>query len=197
MIGRGLAAGKGWKVPVSIRNRMATWVAWVGPGGLNNMLGVGGQSTRPATIPIGSVVVGFDDSAARREAFRWTAAGGWVGLGCLLCRTVDSQVHAVSGDGAFVVGSTTTEAGVAMPAASGVRVDAGRRPGFRRAPSALWWETGVSARGWRDKGGIVTNSGRTASARPEMCRPCRTGWREGIWGFDGPGCLVIRKGRGS
>ncbi|MEN6426053.1 MAG: PEP-CTERM sorting domain-containing protein, partial [Phycisphaerales bacterium] len=52
----------------------------------------------------GSVVVGRGFSALGSEAFRWTAAGGMVGLGDLAGGSFESYAHAVSADGSVVVG---------------------------------------------------------------------------------------------
>jgi len=51
----------------------------------------------------GSVVVGLASSAPGLEAFRWTSAGGMVGLGRLGGGT-DSQAYGVSDDGSVVAG---------------------------------------------------------------------------------------------
>ena len=50
----------------------------------------------------GSVIVGFSDSGAGNQAFRWTS-GGMVGLG-------GSMARGVSGAGSVVVGSSGNEA---------------------------------------------------------------------------------------
>ena len=65
------------------------------PGGTfqGSALGVSGD---------GSVVVGYSYSANGLEAFRWTQAGGIVGLGGVS----QSSAQAVSGDGSVVVGIT-------------------------------------------------------------------------------------------
>ena len=51
----------------------------------------------------GSVIVGESSSATTTEAFRWTASGGMVGLGCLPDGSW-SQALGVSADGSAVVG---------------------------------------------------------------------------------------------
>jgi probable HAF family extracellular repeat protein len=53
----------------------------------------------------GSVVVGYFNGATAREAFRWTAAGGLVGLGTLDDHH-ETYATGVSGNGRFVVGYT-------------------------------------------------------------------------------------------
>jgi probable HAF family extracellular repeat protein len=52
----------------------------------------------------GSVVVGFRTTGAGREAFRWTASGGMVGLGDLAGGDFFSAATGVSADGSVVVG---------------------------------------------------------------------------------------------
>ncbi len=62
----------------------------------------------------GTVVVGVSDSANGLEAFRWTQAGGMVGLGDLAGGSFISVANGVSADGTVVVGfsrnSTNEEA---------------------------------------------------------------------------------------
>lgn len=60
------------------------------PGGISDSLAYGVSAD-------GSVVVGYSNSAAGMEAFRWTSKGGMAGLGF-------PQAVAVSADGAVVVG---------------------------------------------------------------------------------------------
>ena len=52
----------------------------------------------------GSTVVGVSESSSGREAFRWTAGGGMVGLGDLPGGAFNSDAQGVSGDGLVVVG---------------------------------------------------------------------------------------------
>ncbi len=59
----------------------------------------------------GSTVVGESDSAAGREAFRWTAAAGMIGLGDLSGGAFDSYSLDVSVDGSVVVGASVSAAG--------------------------------------------------------------------------------------
>lgn len=65
----------------------------------------------------GSVVVGFSESAAGDEAFRWTSTGGMQGLGDLpggrfLGQGFFSQARDVSDDGAVVVGTSESANGI-------------------------------------------------------------------------------------
>src|SRR5262249_45931591 len=55
--------------------------------------------------------VGASVSTNGTEAFRWTSAGGMVGLGDLAGGTFSSAAFAVSGNGALIVGSGTSAAG--------------------------------------------------------------------------------------
>ena len=59
----------------------------------------------------GSVVVGQGTSASGTEAFRWTQAGGMVGLGDLPGGSFFSLANAVNADGSVVVGAGTEAAG--------------------------------------------------------------------------------------
>lgn len=59
----------------------------------------------------GSVIVGRSDSAAGRQAFRWTAAGGMLGLGDLSGGTFESLARSISADGSVVVGQGQSAAG--------------------------------------------------------------------------------------
>lgn len=70
----------------------------------------------------GSTVVGRSErrvdggSAIQREAFRWTAETGMVGLGDLPGGDFDSRAFAASGDGSIVVGESETSSGGATRA---------------------------------------------------------------------------------
>ena len=59
----------------------------------------------------GSVVVGWGTSDQGREAFRWTAAEGMVGLGDLPRADFRSEALAVSADGSTIVGYSSTTRG--------------------------------------------------------------------------------------
>jgi MYXO-CTERM domain-containing protein len=54
----------------------------------------------------GTVIVGVSSSStgSGSEAFRWTEAGGMVGLGLLPGATLTSEAHAVSSNGSVIVG---------------------------------------------------------------------------------------------
>jgi probable HAF family extracellular repeat protein len=58
----------------------------------------------------GSVVVG-EYSSPSTQAFRWTSAGGFIGLGDLSTPLVSSQAIGVSPDGSIVVGQGTSASG--------------------------------------------------------------------------------------
>lgn len=59
----------------------------------------------------GSVIVGRSHNGIHGEAFRWTAATGMVGLGRLPGGTGNSVATAVSPDGRYVVGSSSSSEG--------------------------------------------------------------------------------------
>jgi probable HAF family extracellular repeat protein len=59
----------------------------------------------------GSVMVGGGNSTNGFEAFRWTQAGGFVGLGDLPGGAFASYASAVSGDGSIIVGTGRTGSG--------------------------------------------------------------------------------------
>ena len=66
----------------------------------------GAPSSVPADVSAdGSVVVGGAFSAQSREAFRWTAATGMVGLGQMPAAPFGSVARAVSADGSVIVGN--------------------------------------------------------------------------------------------
>jgi probable HAF family extracellular repeat protein len=119
----------------------------------------------------GSVVVGYSTSGpgtpgpATFEGFRWTEAGGMVGLGHVSGGGTDSRAYGVSADGAVVVGSSNsaafrwTEAGGMVHLgnnsrhAHGVSADGGVVVGERRSGAdmeAFRWtaETGVVGVGY-------------------------------------------------
>jgi probable HAF family extracellular repeat protein len=76
------------------------------------MVSLGGLNSSAQGISAdGAVVVGFNNSAAGREAFRWTQAGGMVGLGDLPGGGFASLARAASADGAVIVGEGTSAAG--------------------------------------------------------------------------------------
>ena len=64
----------------------------------------GSWSTAADVSSDGTVVVGWSMVGADKQAYRWTAAGGMVGLGDLPGGDASSQAWAVSADGAVVVG---------------------------------------------------------------------------------------------
>ncbi len=95
---------------------------WAGEGmlGLGDLPGGAVNSDARGVSADGLTVVGIGSSnhpdrpLSMREAFRWTAADGMVGLGTAPCPvqlpedcTRGSEAHGVSADGAVTVGSTT------------------------------------------------------------------------------------------
>jgi probable HAF family extracellular repeat protein len=72
----------------------------------------GGSSSGASAVSAdGTVVVGSSASASGTEAFRWTAAGGMVGLGDLPGGIFSSGASAVSADGSVVVGTGNSASG--------------------------------------------------------------------------------------
>jgi probable HAF family extracellular repeat protein len=69
------------------------------------------RSSAHAVSADGSTVVGGSDSNPGRQAFRWTAQNGMVGLGDLPGGTFSSTALDVSGDGTVVVGVAETNTG--------------------------------------------------------------------------------------
>lgn len=75
----------------------------------------------------GNVVVGASNSSLGREAFRWSASDGMVGLGDLPGALVESSASAVSSNGSVIVG-------VGMPA-------------FSSSEAVLWNSSGITGLG--------------------------------------------------
>lgn len=65
----------------------------------------GYSSAAKAVSADGATLVGAPDSYAGTRAFRWTAAGGLVGLGDLRSGNGGNRALAASGDGSIIVGS--------------------------------------------------------------------------------------------
>ena len=63
-----------------------------------------------------SVIVGYNSSPSGHEAFRWTQAGGMVGLGDLPGGDFYSQGWGVSADGSVVVGRSNIVSSLGMEA---------------------------------------------------------------------------------
>ncbi|MDP2808941.1 MAG: autotransporter domain-containing protein [Rhodocyclaceae bacterium] len=72
---------------------------------MGDLAGGGFSSTAYGVSGDGSVVVGSSDIGNAWEAFRWTQAGGMVGLGDLPNGSFYSFAYGVSSDGSVVVGS--------------------------------------------------------------------------------------------
>jgi probable HAF family extracellular repeat protein len=124
----------------------------------------------------GSVVVGYGQSEAGTEAFRWTSAAGMVGLGDLPGGEFRSFADGVSADGAVVVGFSSSASGFEAfrwtPA--GGMVGLGDLPGGAFSSAAR----AVSA-----DGSIVVSrsvstwcSGRRLSSQPRRWHQSRPYW---------------------
>jgi probable HAF family extracellular repeat protein len=80
-------------------------------GGFSSASGVSSFETAGGLLS-GLVVVGNAEGAAGREAFRWTQAGGMVGLGDLGGAFSFSNAAAVDATGAVVVGASVSPTGI-------------------------------------------------------------------------------------
>ena len=72
---------------------------------LGNLRGGGKFCEANAVSADGTIIVGQSDSTRGLQAYRWTAAGGMVGLGQLPGST-NSAAIAVSNDGSVIVGTS-------------------------------------------------------------------------------------------
>jgi|GEM_PF-606480 len=79
--------------------------------GLGDLPGGSVSSDARAISADGSVVVGYSNSNAGNEAFRWTSSGGMVGLGDLSGGTFFSAAYGVSADGSVIVGQSAGPSG--------------------------------------------------------------------------------------
>src|SRR5262249_18011671 len=91
---------------------------------------------------------GYGESAAGREASRWTADGGMVGLGRLPGGSSGNTAHGVSADGSVVVGDSGStafrwDATFGMLSGRGILITQGLDPTGWRLDQA----TGISADG--------------------------------------------------
>ena len=101
------------------------------------------MSSRAYSVtPDGSVVVGGSSSSTGRQAFRWDASAGMVGLGDLHSTITDSEAYGVSADGNVIVGraSTNLESQVAFIWQEGV--------GMRLLQEVLEVDFGFDLSGW-------------------------------------------------
>jgi probable HAF family extracellular repeat protein len=76
--------------------------------GLGDLAGGSFSSSAYAASADGDVIVGDGQSASGQEPFRWTSAGGMVGLGHLPGDTAGFGA-AVSADGSVVVGVSSKD----------------------------------------------------------------------------------------
>ncbi len=96
------------------------WTEESGMVGLGSLPGGSDISVGTAISPDGSVIVGASNSsntdpASANESFRWTKAGGMVGLGDLPGGIFASSANFVSDDGLVVVGSGRSEESPVSP----------------------------------------------------------------------------------
>jgi probable HAF family extracellular repeat protein len=128
----------------------------------------------------GTVVVGGSGAVqGRQEAFRWTAAGGMVGLGALPLGTNGfySRAYGVSGDGTVVVGESNSAQGheAFRWTAAGGMVSLGTLPNDRTVRRSTAY--GVSG-----DGTVVV--GESDSARQHSGEPFRWTAAGGMVGVD-------------
>jgi probable HAF family extracellular repeat protein len=95
----------------------------------------------------GQVIVGFSSSVNTQsgdyEAFRWTQAGGMVGLGDLPGGSFNSSATSVSADGSVIVGNSTTATGqqaFIWDAQDGMRVLQGVLAGYGLGGPLSGWQ---------------------------------------------------------
>jgi probable HAF family extracellular repeat protein len=101
---------------ITIGQEAARWTSATGMVGLGDLPGSGFLSSASSASADGSVVAGFGSSAAsavddEREAFRWTAATGMVGLGDLAGGAFSSRANGISADGSVVIGYGSSASG--------------------------------------------------------------------------------------
>jgi probable HAF family extracellular repeat protein len=121
-----------------------------------------------AVSPDGTVVAGFGNTLAGREAFRWTAADGFVSLGDLDGGDVDSSAQAISADGSTIVGVAQPAAGVhhafVWDAVHGMR-DLHELAGAEALDWVLYTANGVSA-----DGSVIVGEGTAPDGEPQAWR---------------------------
>jgi len=149
------------------------------------------QSVGLAISADGTTVVGVSDSAqGSREAFRWSAADGLIGLGDLRDGFLESRASDVSGDGSVVVGASFVPQNVvANDVSADGSVIVGDGVGAEMREAFIWDEThgmrtvqgrlenelGLDLSGWTlidvqgisDDGRALTGTGINPSGRYE------------------------------
>jgi uncharacterized membrane protein len=121
------------------------------------------------------VVVGERRSGADSEAFRWTEAGGMVGLGDLPGGSFSSGAIAVSADGSVIVGSSLTDIGseaFIWDATHGMRnlKSVLTASGLNLAGWTLTGAGGISADGFTIAGVGINPQGQTEAWRATLAR---------------------------
>lgn len=135
--------------------------AQVGIQGLGHLPGGSSYSSAYAVSGDGSTIVGRSSSANGYEAFRWTAAGGMIGLG-IASGSTSSVGTSVSSDGAVIVGYNSNDGGSVQQAfrwtASGGMTTLGSYPG----PSTSSDARAISGDGTTVVGGNQSAAGTEA-----------------------------------
>ena len=126
----------------------------------------GGQVTRMGSLtPDGSTLVGTstDSTTFGTQGFRWTAAGGTVGLGYLYAGGRFSNAAGISDDGLSVVGASDFDSASATNPRreEGVQVDRDRRHGRPRLPTRC---PDIARQQHRNPGSAVTATSSSAAA---------------------------------
>ena len=127
----------------------------------------GGQQSGIAedVSPDGDIVVGWSIGPNGREAFRWTAQDGMVGLGAIpggFFGDVSSEASAISADGSTIVGASSSEEFISEPCRwneEGTLERLGVLPGASLAGGRAW---GVNADGTVVVGNSSSSSGTHA-----------------------------------
>lgn len=130
----------------------------------------------------GTVVVGRSIGASGYEAFRWTQAGGMVGLGDLPGGIFESLANGVSGDGAVVVGRGRSNAGSNFEAFRWTQ--AGGMVGLGDLPGG---QTESAAFATNSDGSVVVGYGNNAAFSSEAFRWTQAGGMVGLGTLAGVG----------
>ena len=148
------------------------------PGGtFSSFPGENASSGNPAVVSTdGSVIVGASESANGLEAFRWTQAGGMVGLGALTPGFFNSFAQRVSADGRTVVGQSHVPIG----ANQGFRPETfvWRQAGGMQRLQDVLAAQGVDVAGWvftnptgiSADGRVIVGLGTNPQGKPEAWR---------------------------
>lgn len=118
------------------------------------------RSFATAVTPDGRYVIGYANSGSGSEAFRWSRAGGMVGLGNFPGGELRSEAYAVSADGGTVVGAAFPGSGTSFEpfhwtSAGGLTRLGGGLPAMFQGGGA----NGITPDGLVVVGGVASSSG--------------------------------------